>query len=122
MKKVIYFTAGPNETSGETAEINAIKALAAAPFQVVVRNGLLPLESGGADEAADYVAGTPPAPYDDGEDYPVFDPDAPPPSDLPGTMAIVADGQAIAATVTGTYVDTVTLTVVDGVVTAVALS
>lgn len=36
--------------------------------------------------------------------------------------AIVSDGQALAVTVTGSYVDTVTFTVEDGEITAIVLS
>lgn len=118
--KVIYFTAGAIATSGELADIAKLNVAAVAPLEVVVRrgDGVGSQEYGAGEEAADYVAGTPPAPYDDPEDYPVADPDNPPLGAALGPLqAVVIDGQEIA--VTG---GTATITVVDGEITEIVIA
>lgn len=115
MKKVIYFTAGDKPTTGEQAEIDALNALAALPYNVVVRNGARSTAFGAGIEAADYVAGTIPTAYNDAETYPVFDPDAPPaPDTLPATQAVVSDAQVLDTDDGGT----VTLTIAGGAITS----
>ncbi len=118
MQKILYFTAGPNPTVGEQADINALNALAAAPYQVGVRNGQQPAEYQPKPEEADFVCGTIPASHDDPEDFPVFDIDNPPnPGNLPSTQAVVSDGQELTI-----GEETFTFTVVDGEITAIAVA
>lgn len=95
MAKVLYFTAGPIPTTQEKADIAALNAFAVAPFDIGVRNALAVGASGVSVEAADYVAGTPPAPYDDDQVYPLFDPENPPAGSLPATSAVVSNGGVI---------------------------
>lgn len=116
MQKILYFTAGALATETELEEIDALNALAEKPYEVFVRRGdsVGSMAYGAGVEATDYIAGTPPAPYDntdpeEGPVYPVFDPDNPP-VNLPPEQAIVTDGQIV-----GTY----TITVVDNEVTAI---
>lgn len=123
-QKILYFTAGPQPTVGELADIAALNALAEKPYEVVVRNAAANAEFGeGRPEPGDFLAGSYPATYefpegheDEGDPiYPVFDPDAPPaPPNLPATQAVVSDGQEL--TIGG---ETFTFTVEDGVITAI---
>lgn len=120
MVKVIYFTAGAIATAPELAEIAKFNAAAVAPLEVVVRrgDGVGSQEYGAGEEAADFVAGTPPAPYDDAEDYPVADPDNPPLGGALGPLqAVVTNGQEIE--VTG---GTATITVVAGEITEIVIA
>lgn len=120
MVKVIYFTAGAIATAPELAEIAKLNAATVPALEVVVRrgDGVGTQLYGAGEEAADYVAGTPPAPYDDTEDYPVADPDNPPVGAILGPLqAVVTDGQEI--TVTG---GTATITVVDGEITEIVIA
>lgn len=110
--KIIYFTAGRIPTTNEKNEIAALNALAVAPFEVVVRSAADSLAYGAGNEAADYKAGSPPASYNA---TPAFDIDNPPESGLPGTNAIVADGQVLDVDGGGT----VELTIAGGAVTGV---
>ena len=63
--KIIYFTAGPVPTTQEKIEIAAIKAQAAAPYTVSVRNSLK-ARNRTTTEAASYYAGAIPPNYRDG--------------------------------------------------------
>lgn len=65
MQKILYFTAGPNPSGPEQADIAALNALAAAPYEVGVRNGAEP------------------ALYQ------------PKPGNLPSTQAVVSNGQEL---------------------------
>lgn len=122
-QKIMYFTAGMQPTETEQEEIDALMPLIEPRFEVVVRrgDGVGTMNYGAGVEATDYVAGSPPAPYDDPDDYPVADPENPP-TGLPETQTIVNDGDALEIAVTGTYTDTVTFTVEGGVITAIVLS
>ena len=106
---MLYFTAGAIATTDERAEIAAINAQAAAPYQVNVRrgDGVGSINYGAGIEACDYVAGTPPMAY---VSKPVYDPDAPPAPVLPSTQAVVTSGQVVAGK---------TITVVNNVITAI---
>lgn len=116
--KVIYFTAGEKPTTEELADIAKLNAVAAQGYVVNVSNSTV--DSGlGTIEACDYVAGTVP---DDYSEVPVFDVDSPPIPNLPATAAVVYDAEALTVTVTGTYVDTATFTVVDNAITEIVLS
>lgn len=96
MQKVLFFTAGPIPTNDELTAINKIKAAAAAPFELGIRNAAIPAQYQPKYEETVYVAGSPPAPYNDSEDFPVFNPDAPPSGDnLPATQAVVNNAQKI---------------------------
>lgn len=118
MQKILYFTAGDKPTAPEQADIDALNALAAAPYEVGVRNATAPALYDPKPEAADFVCGTIPTSHSDAEDFPVFDIDNPPtPGNLPSTSAIVSDGQEL--TVGGS---TYTFTVVDGEITAIAVA
>ncbi len=118
MQKILYFTAGPNPSGPEQADIAALNALAAAPYEVGVRNGAEPALYQPKPEAADFVCGTIPTSHSDTEDFPVFDIDNPPaPGNLPSTQAVVSNGQEL--TVGGS---TYTFTVVDGQITAIAVA
>ena len=122
-QKVLFFTAGVTADANELAAIAKLNALAVPAYEVGVRSAISSSNYGAGIESADYVAGTVPDAYDDAETYPVIDEDAPPaPDNLPATQAIVNNGDALEIAVTGSYTDTVTFTVVDGVITAVVLS
>lgn len=110
--KVLFFTAGPIPT---TEEADAIAALqdSVVSLEGGVRSAATP--TAGSVEAADYVAGAAPAPYDELPAWPGVPP-------VPEGYAVVEDGQALEVPVTGTYTDTATVTVEDGVVTAIVLS
>lgn len=110
MQKILYFTAGQMPTEGEQIEIDALAGFTSAAFELGIR---APGSNYAGDpEDADFVAGTPPEPYDDGGTYPVFDPDAPPsPSSLPANTSMVYAGQEIAGD-GGTF----TVSITDGVV------
>src|SRR5690606_39388841 len=81
MKRILYFTAGEQATSGELADIATLNALAEKPYEVRVLNALQSPNYGAGPITGDFLAGTIPAAYkDDQEDpiYPVFDPASPP--------------------------------------------
>jgi hypothetical protein len=127
MGKVIFFTAGETATVGEAADIaQLIAAMAANITDVAVRRGDLAAEDysyGAGLEAADFVAGTIPAAYDDEEDFPVINPDALAPSGVPSTSKVIASGVKFTGpAITGSYVDGYTPTIVAGVVTALVAS
>lgn len=63
-EKVLFFTAGPKATTQELAEITKINQAAQAPFVVGIRNAQAGVSYGYGPEETDYVAGSPPAPYD----------------------------------------------------------
>lgn len=98
-KKVVYFTAGINATSGELADIAKLNAAAVPQYEVLVANGAANAEYGETDRIipADFIAGTIPDVYrvdgDPLEDpvYPEIDPDAIPNQALTATQAIVSD-------------------------------
>ncbi len=129
-KKVVYFTAGINATSGELADIAKLNAAAEPQYEVLVANGAANAEYGETDRIipADFVAGTIPDVYrvdgDPLEDpvYPEIDPDAIPNQALTATQAIVNDAEALTVPVTGTYTTTATVSVANGVVTGIVLS
>ena len=129
-KKVVYFTAGINATSGELADIAKLNAAAVPQYEVLVANGAANAEYGETDRIipADFVAGTIPDVYrvdgDPLEDpvYPEIDPDAIPNQALTATQAIVNDAEALTVPVTGTYTTTATVSVANGVVTGIVLS
>jgi hypothetical protein len=118
-KKIIFFTASGLPTSGELAAIAALNAYTLQPFEVIVQNGAANPNYGAGKNPADYVAGTVPTAYNA---VPVFNPASPPASSLPSTNAIIKSGQELTIPVTGVYISKVTLTVVNGVVTAAVLS
>lgn len=163
MARILYFTAGHKATGGEISAINAINALAIAPYEVLVMNATASPAYGAGNIDGDYVAGTIPTAYNDAEVFPIFDHLNPPDqTNLIATQAIVSDTEvivvknsagdvskngvavvtsnnvdevALAATeaivsdtaayvgiTTGSYVDTVTVTVAGGLVTAIVLS
>lgn len=129
-KKVVYFTAGINATSGELADIAKLNAAAEPQYEVLVANGAANAEYGETDRIipADFVAGTIPDVYhvdgDPLEDtiYPEIDPDAIPNQALTATQAIVNDAEALTVPVTGSYTTTATVSVANGVVTGIVLS
>lgn len=110
-KKVIFFTAGDVPTSGELASIAKLNAEAVAPYDVAVRSGIRPMQSGGPLEACDYVSGTVPTAYNAKT---VINPDSISNQSLSSTQAIVTNGQQITSGGT-TYI----ITVVNNVVTAI---
>lgn len=115
-QKILYFTEGPKATVSEIEDIDKINAFVAPPFTLGIRNAQEGASYGYGPEHTDYVAGSPPTPYDnqdaeDGPVYPVFDPDAPPIPVSP-TQYIVNDGEEYA--VVG---GTVSVAVADGDVT-----
>lgn len=120
-KKVVYFTAGINATSGELADIAKLNAAAEPQYEVLVANGAANAEYGETDRIipSDYVAGTIPSVYSEVEE---IDPDAIPNQALTATQAIVSDAEALTVPVTGTYTTTATVSVADGVVTGIVLS
>lgn len=110
MKKIIYFTANGKPTTQENADIAALNALAAAPYQVNVSRADV-LSGLGSIESCDFVAGSVPSAY---SAKTVFDVSEPPrPDTLPSTQGVVSDGQEL-------EVDggKITFAVADGVVTA----
>lgn len=118
-KRVMYFTAGRVPTGGELAEIAALNALAAQPFEVVVRNALDSPNFGAGIEAADYKAGSPPVAYAGVTAFPTGTA-LYPLSSLPADHAIVKNGQKRNG-VTGAGANVVaTFTVAAGVVSAIA--
>lgn len=129
-KKVVYFTAGINATSGELADIAKLNAAAEPQYEVLVANGAANAEYGETDRIipANFVAGTIPDVYrvdgDPLEDpvYPEIDPDAIPNQALTATQAIVNDAEALTVPVTGTYTTTATVSVAVVVVTGIVLS
>lgn len=129
-KKVVYFTAGINATSGELADIAKLNAAAVPQYEVLVANGAANAEYGETDRIipADFIAGTIPDVYRvDGDPekdplYPEIDPDAIPNQALTATQAIVNDAEALTVPVTGTYTTTATVSVANGVVTGIVLS
>lgn len=121
-QKIIFFTAGPVATPGELADIEQLNALTGARYDVKVRNGGLSggMNYGAGIEDTDFVAGTIPTAYSDAEDYPVIDPDAPPPPDVNANQKVVTSGQNVAnVTLVGTAGSgkTMVLTIVAGVIT-----
>lgn len=101
-EKVLFFTAGPKATTQELAEIAKINQAAQAPFVVGIRNAQAGVSYGYGPEETDYVAGSPPAPYDntdeeEGTVYPVFDPDAPP-TPVNSTQYVLNDGDEFEVT------------------------
>jgi len=129
-KKVVYFTAGINATSGELADIAKLNAVAVPQYEVLVANGAANAEYGETDRIipADFIAGTITDVYRvDGDPekdpvYPEIDPDVIPNQALMATQAIVNDAEALAVPVTGTYTTTATVSVANGVVTGIVLS
>ncbi len=121
MQRIVYFTAGTTPTSGELADIAKLNAAAEAAYEVTVANGAANAKYGETDRLipCDLVAGTVPTEYNAID---VIDPDAIPARGLSDTQAVVENGEALTVPVTGTYTDTATVTVVDGAVTAIALS
>lgn len=122
-QKVIFFTAGPVATAGELEDIDKLNALTEPRYDVYVRNGGLSggMNYGAGIEATDLVAGTIPTAYNDAEDYPVIDPDAPPPPAVNANQKVITSGANNAnVTLTGTAGagKTMVLTIVAGVVTA----
>jgi hypothetical protein len=111
-KKVLFFQAGPVATEEEAAELAALQN---GQFDVFVRNAAASMSYGPRLEACDFVAGSVPGAYSESE---VWDGSAV----LSETQAIVEDDVAIEVPVTGTYVDTITPTVVEGVITGFVLS
>ena len=113
-KKVVYFTAGINATSGELADIAKLNAAAVPQYEVLVANGAANAECGETDRIipTDFVAGTVPSVYSEVD---VIDPDAIPNQALTATQAIVEDEQVLDVDGGGTA----TLTVEDGVITGV---
>lgn len=128
MAKVIYFTASDVPTTAEKADIAALSLFAVAPFEIAVRNKKAVGASGVSVEAADYVAcvsgGSLPAPYNDAEDFVVFDPANPPAGGLPSTSAIVANGGTVATVKNSaeSVTKSATATVVGGVITKLKLA
>ncbi|CDN96773.1 virion protein [Pseudomonas phage vB_PaeS_SCH_Ab26] len=120
-KKVVYFTAGINATSGELADIAKLNAAAVPQYEVLVANGAANAEYGETDRIipTDFVAGTVPSAYSEVD---VIDPDAIPNQALTPTQAIVNDAEALTVPVTGTYTTTATVSVANGVVTGIVLS
>lgn len=115
-KKVLFFTAGDTATSDELIAIGKLQAAAPAPYDIRVRNGAHgSVNYGHGPEAADYVAGTPPAAYANTGTYPRIDPSAIPVGNLLPTQAVVANAQVI--TLGG---HTFTFTVAANVITAIA--
>lgn len=101
-QKVLYFTEGPEATETELGEIEKINTFASPPFVLGVRNASENTSYGYGTEHTDYVAGSPPAPYDNDDEeegpvYPVFDPDAPPIPVNP-TQYVVNDGDEFPVT------------------------
>lgn len=119
MKRIGFFTAGMLATTQEKALIATLNSQAAQPYEVIVMNGQSNPNYGYGKLVCDYVAGTPPAAY---AGVPTYDPTNPPNPPLPSNKAIVQNAQELTVPVTGTYVTKATVTVVDGVVTAIALS
>lgn len=116
--RVIYFTAGRTATSPELAEIAKINAVAAAPFEVLIRNAVDAQEYGVGVLTTDYVAGTPPAPYDNADEeegpvYPVFDPDEPP-VPVTATQVVLNHGDVLTL---ASAAGTVNVAIVAGVAT-----
>ena len=127
MAKVIYFTADETPSTEEKADIASLALLGVAPFDIAVRNSKQVGASGAMVEAADYVCcvsgGTLPAPYDDAEDFAVFDPANPPASGLPATSAIVSNGGTINVDNSAETVNkNATATVAGGVITKLKLA
>lgn len=120
MKRILYFIAGQQATSGELADIAALNALAEKPYEVRVMSALQSPNYGAGPITGDFLAGTIPDVYKDSEEdpiYPVFSIAAPPtPPTLPATQAVVSDEQVLDVDGGGT----VTLTIEDGVITGVA--
>lgn len=123
MKRILYFTAGPQATTNEKAAIAALNVLAAPQYEVRVLNGLESPNYGAGQITGDFVAGTIPASYKDDQEapiYPVFNPASPPaPPNLPATQAIVADEQVLDVDGGGTMTLTVVNSAITGVVYAV---
>lgn len=110
--KVLFFTAGSIPTQGELDAIAALQD-SVVSLEVGVRSGVTP--DGGSLETADYAAGTIPTAYNALPAWPGVPP-------VPEGYAVVEDQQALEVPVTGTYTNTATVTVEDGVVTAIVLS
>lgn len=119
MKRIAFFTAGMTPTTQEAAQIATINSQAAQPYEVIVMNALANPNYGYGKLVADYAAGSPPSAY---SAVPVYNPANPPNPPLVATKAIVSNAQELAVPVTGTYVTKATVTVVNNVVTAIALS
>lgn len=122
-QKVIFFTAGPVATAGELEDIGKLNALTEPRYDVKVRNGGLTggMNYGAGIEDADLVAGTIPTAYSDAEDYPVIDPDAPPPPTVNANQKVITSGaNNTNVTLTGTAGagKTMVLTIAAGVITA----
>lgn len=111
MAKVLYFTAGDKPTGPEQT---AIDDLLAGRYDVGVRNASESTLYGTHLEPCDFVAGDIPTEYDAVPEW------AGPA--LPADQTIVTDGAAFEVPVTGTYIDTATVTVEDGALTAIVLS
>lgn len=116
MAKIIYFAAGDTLTPTERDEIDLIQPFTEPPFKLTVVNAQESNSYGYGPMDADFIAGTPPAPYDnldpnEGTVYPVFDPEKPPVPVL-DTQVVVNDGDTF--TVAG---GTVSAAVAAGVVT-----
>ncbi|AEX56097.1 hypothetical protein KL1_00013 [Burkholderia phage vB_BceS_KL1] len=115
-KKVIYFTAGINATSGELADIAKLNAAAEPQYEVIVANGAANAKYGETNRLipSDFVAGTIPGIYGEIDE---IDPDNIPNQALTDTQTIVNDGDTLEVTTGGDPAGTVTFAVVDGVLT-----
>lgn len=115
-QKVLYFTAGPQPTSPELADIAKLNAVSLPQYETQVVNGAAVTgDEYGAGRLipCDAVAGTIPEDYDEIDE---IDPDAIPNTALLSTQKIVAHGDVITLSNGGTA----TLTIVAGVITAAA--
>jgi hypothetical protein len=124
--KIGYFTAGPQPTSNELAEITAYRNVGHdVSIRDVTKYALDTYQPGEFSlEAFDYVdayAGTTiPEPYDDTELYPVASPSAPPAAHAPlSTQKLITSGvEFLSPAVSGERTDGYTPTIVAGAVTA----
>lgn len=91
MKKIIYFTAGPVPTAGESAEIALLNGLTSPGYSVSIRNGANSASFGYGKEAADLVAGTVPTSHNANTNFGSIDALKPAKFDLsPNTASIAA--------------------------------
>jgi len=121
-KKIIYFTGGPVPTSGEKSTITTLSGQAAAPYTVVVRNGLK-ARLRTTPESADYYAGAIPPNYRDGgidsgtafaTVYSVTNPPVNPA--LPSGQATLYNGQVVALPGGGSLTVTISANAITAVV------
>jgi len=122
-KKVIYFIAGSVPDATELADIAKLNAATVAQYAVTVFTKLQSPNFGAGPAEADYVASKDGVAIpDDYSEVDVIDPDAIPNQALTATQAIIEDDVAIEVPVTGSYTDTITPTIVAGVITGFVLS